>query len=58
MATKTAPVTPTKRPNVAPIEALAGFIEDEAYQSDQQSLPYLQFLNDQAPACQPNDDDY
>lgn len=51
MATKTAPATPTKRPNVAPIEALAGFIEDEAYQSDQQSLPYLQFLNDQDPGC-------
>lgn len=52
MATKTAPAPQVQKPNVAPIAAaLAGFLEDEAYQSDQQSLPFLQFLNDQDPDC-------
>lgn len=51
MPTKTEKKPEVKRPNVAPIEALAGFIDNEAYQSDQRSLPYLQFLNDQDPGC-------
>ncbi|WP_299488755.1 DUF5895 domain-containing protein [Acaryochloris sp. IP29b_bin.137] len=42
--------TTTQKPNVVPItEAIAGFIDGEAYQSERQSLPYLQVLNDSDP---------
>ncbi len=42
--------TTTQAPNVVPItEAFAGFIDGEAYQSERQSLPYLQVLNNSDP---------